>query len=442
MRRSLRRSLRFLQIYRIMVHPPSRAQPSRSMHLCLFEDDRIAHLHPLTLTRAVYQLRLGMETLLDATRHALGDPQTILHSRQELSEVVREEADLLTNHLPGRLDVLFVNGRYVVQYDELLERLRELPHRDEPIALVQEGQLLAAWVPEADPSLLEREVLTPDDFSDVPVEEVEGAHFIGRLWHLLDYLDEALRRDFRVRTKGYQILDRPGAEIHETATLLNPDRIYVAPSARIRPNVVLDAEDGPIYIDEEAGVFEHSVVRGPCYVGPKSQIKAGSNVAGSSFGYYCKVAGEVHGSVMHSLSNKGHAGYLGDSYLGRWVNLGADTNNSNLKNDYGTVSLYDAVEQDFVDTDRQFCGLFAGDHSKSGINTMFNTGTVLGVSCNVFGGGFPQRHIPSFSWGGADRGFQSYRVDKALEVARAVMARRDRELTPAQEEMLRRIAAQ
>ncbi len=196
---------------------------------------------------------------------------------------------------------------------------------------------------------------------------------------------------------------------------------------------------GPVWVGAGAEVGENAVLRGPVYLGPKAVVKPAARIDESALGYWAKVGGEVHGSVVHSLSSKGHDGYLGNSYLGRWCNLGADTNTSNLKNDYGEVTLWDAEAGAFVDSGRQFAGLFMGDHSKCSINTMFNTGTVVGVFCNLFGAGFPPRHVPSFSWGGAD-GLAPYRTEKAFRVAEAVMARRDRSLTEAERAVLAGIA--
>jgi UDP-N-acetylglucosamine diphosphorylase/glucosamine-1-phosphate N-acetyltransferase len=198
---------------------------------------------------------------------------------------------------------------------------------------------------------------------------------------------------------------------------------------------MLNAEDGPVYIDRDAIVMENAVVRGPAYIGPHAQVKMGGTLEAAAIGPWCKVGGEVHHAILHSYSAKAHAGFLGHSYLGRWCNIGADTNNSNLKNDYGSVSLYDPVTRDFEDTGLQFLGLVMGDHSKCGINSMFNTGTVVGVFCNVYGSGFPPRYIPSFAWGSPE-GFVEYRLEKALRVAEAVMARRDVALTDADRELL------
>ncbi|HLA62814.1 MAG TPA: hypothetical protein VK610_00185, partial [Rhodothermales bacterium] len=182
-------------------------------------------------------------------------------------------------------------------------------------------------------------------------------------------------------------------------------------------------------------VEEHAIVRGPCWIGPGSTVKAGARVDGSSIGPRSKVAGEVHASTVLGMSNKAHDGYMGNSYVGRWCNLGAGTDTSNLRNDYGEVTLWDAVAGDFMPTGRQFVGLVMADHAKCAIGTRFNTGTVVGVACNLYGAAFPPRRVPSFSWGGDD-GLTTYRLDKALHVAEAAMARRQTPLTEADRALL------
>ena len=413
------------------------------MYLCLFEDDGAEHLWPLAATRGVYDLRLGLRTLLETTREAFGAPSTLLHARRRVARVTAEENDLLVNRIPDGLDVLFVNGRYVAEEGDVLDRLRAAARAGEPArAFVQGGDLVAAWVPSAALSYVEHDAVTRATFEALPEERVEGARLIGRLWHLLDALVPALHRDFAARTAGFNIYERPGARIHESAVLVEAERIYVGEGATVRPGAVLNAEDGPIYIGPDAVVMEHAVIRGPACIGRGSQVKVASNLAESAVGPVCKVAGEVESSVVHSFSNKAHPGFLGNAYLGRWCNLGAGTNTSNLRNDYGEIALYDAATDAYEPTGRQFVGLFMGDHSKCAIDTTFNTGTVVGVFCNLFGPGFPPRHVPSFSWGSPQDGYSHYRIDKALEVAEAVLARRGKTLTEAERELLTAIAEQ
>ncbi len=402
------------------------------MILCLFEDTKVDHLKPLIWTRPVYDLRLGMRTLLETARDAFRPEGIILHTRPFLAEIAAQEYDFPVNELPEGADILFVNGRYIADEGDLLERLRHAASPGEPARIfVQNDDVIAAWAPgnvECRMSNVESFVRNIKGISE---ERIDGAAMISRLWHLLDALHPALHRDYEARVQA----PSTDANVHESVIFVHPDQIYLAPTATVAPGAILNAEEGPIYVDEQATIQEHVVIKGPAYIGPRTQVKAAAHIEGCAFGYYVKVAGEVEDTVIHSLSNKAHPGFLGSSYLGRWCNLGADTNNSNLKNDYGRVTLYDAVEEDFISTGRQFAGLFMRDHSKCGINTMFNTGSVVGVSCNVFGAGFPPRHIPSFSWGGAE-GFAEYRLEKALRVAEAVMKRRDVSLSAADRAIL------
>lgn len=415
------------------------------MYLCLFEDDRVPFLRPLVETRAAYDLRLGMRTVLETTRDAFEPDGLLLHARPLLADVTRlAHDDVLVNTLPDGADVLFVNGRFVAEEGDLRTRLQQAPTSDEPRAFVQGDTLVAAWVPEAaahrPDDFLSKPALTAESFSDLPATPLDDARLLRRPWDLLDALRPALVRDVAAHTDGSSssspLSDRSHATVHDSVTSVQPEQIHLAPGATIRPGALLNAEDGPIYVDENAVVHERAVVRGPCYVGPRTRVKIGANVEGTAVGTWCKLGGEVHDCILQSFSNKSHAGFLGHAYLGRWCNLGADTNNSNLKNDYGKVSAYVPETQQFENTGRQFAGLFMGDHSKCGINTMFNTGTVIGTNCNLFGGDFPPRYVPPFSWGGAAHGFTEYRLEKALEVAEHVMGRRDTAFTEADRSLL------
>lgn len=414
------------------------------MRLCLFEDNRIDHLRPLVNTRAVYDLRLGMRTLLETVRDAFDGPPTVLHARPLVAAVTAQEHPHPLNQLAAGDRVLFVNGRFVAEEGPLLERLRRTVDDDETArAFVRGDQVIAAWMPGVDTALAERvsagERLTRGTFDALPETPVDQATLISRLWHLLETLRPALERDYAARTSPYRILEpvteRPGATVHPSAVGVHAEQIYIAPEATVHAGAVLNAEGGPIFIDRKAKILEQAVVRGPAYVGPRSQVKIGARLECCAIGPWCKVGGEVHDAVMHSLSNKAHSGFLGHSYLGRWCNLGADTNVSNLKNDYGIISLYDPATGAFESTGRQFVGLFMGDHSKTAINTMFNTGTVVGTFCNLFGADFPPRYVPSFTWG-RPGAYAEYRFDKALQVAETVMARRNISCTDADRALL------
>lgn len=408
------------------------------MYICLFEDEHVPHLAPLILTRAVYDLRLGIRTLLETIQDAFDDADgVLLHARLSIASVTGQEHNLLVNRIPDGLDVLFVNGRYVAENGPVLDRLKQAARTSEPgRVFVQGDEVIAAWVPNANSRFVESDAVTRASFEGMPEEHVDGVRLIGRLWHLMDELIPALHRDYDACTSGYNVFERPGVKLQQGAILVNPEQIYIAPGATVCAGAILSAEHGPIYIDRNARIMENAILRGPLYVGPHSEIKTVADVEACAFGPWCKVNGEVHESVLLSYSNKAHSGYLGNAYLGRWCNLGADTNNSNLKNDYGIVSMYDPVTRTYEPTGRQFAGLIMGDHSKCGINFMFNTGTVVGVFCNLYGTGFPPRYVPSFTWGGPEDGLTEYRLDKALKVAEAVMARRDIPFTDADREML------
>jgi UDP-N-acetylglucosamine diphosphorylase/glucosamine-1-phosphate N-acetyltransferase len=414
------------------------------MPLCVFEDEETVHLRPLVNTRAVYDLRLGIRTLLETTRDAFGAPPTVLHARTPVAAVTAQEHDHPVNALDAGEAVLFVNGRFVAHASPVLDRLRRAADPGEPPrAFVQDGHLIAAWVPDVGAALAERvssgALLTPSDFADGPNESVDGATLVHRLWHLLDTLPPALERDFAARTGPYHILDdiysRSGATVHPSTVGVNPEQIFIEQGATVQPGAVLNAEHGPIFIDRDAQVMEQAVLRGPLYIGPKTKVKIGANLETCAIGRWCKVGGEVHDTVMHSLSNKSHTGFLGHSYLGRWCNLGADTNVSNLKNDYGDIALYNPATETFEPTGRQFVGCFMGDHSKTAINTMLNTGTLVGTFCNLYGADFPPRVLPSFTWG-TPGNYTTYRLEKALRVAEAVMARRDTPFTAADRALL------
>ena len=403
------------------------------MTLCPFEDDRVDHLSPLTLTRAVYDLRVGARTLLEGIEAAFPSDRLALHTR-------RAVAGMAAHEHPEAVEVagptLFVNGRWLVRPGDALGAVRELVGANEARAITQGDALLALWHPAPPEDVTAADALARLQTEGVRSERVEGATLITHLWDLIDDLDARIAHDLDAMGG----LGTHAGTIEDGAHVVAPDSVHLGEGAVVRVGAVVRADEGPVWIGPGAEVGENAVVKGPVYLGPKAVVHPAARVEGSAVGYWSKLGGEVHGSVVHSLSSKGHDGYLGDSYLGRWCNLGADTNTSNLKNDYGEVTLWDAVAEDFVGSGRQFAGLFMGDHSKCSINTMFNTGTVVGVFCNLFGSGFPPRHVPSFSWGGAE-GLVPYRAEKALRVAEAVMARRERALSDAERTRLETIAA-
>ena len=267
-------------------------------------------------------------------------------------------------------------------------------------------------------------------FSEESQEEVDFENYeileynddcitIEHTWDIFQKNDAALREDFELLTE-----DRVSQPIPKSVNVIAPENIFIEEGAKLE-FVTLNASTGPIYIGKNSEIMEGSVIRGPFALCEGAQVKLAAKIYGATtVGPFSRVGGEVSNSVLFAYSNKGHDGFLGNSVLGEWCNIGADSNNSNLKNNYEEVKLWSYETESFAKTGLQFCGLMMGDHSKCGINTMFNTGTVVGVSTNIFGSGFPRNFVPSFSWGGA-AGFTTYVTKKAFETARIVMSRRN-----------------
>jgi UDP-N-acetylglucosamine diphosphorylase/glucosamine-1-phosphate N-acetyltransferase len=256
---------------------------------------------------------------------------------------------------------------------------------------------------------------------------------VQNTWDIFAKNDTALRADFELVTQ-----DRKSQPIPKSVNVIAPENIFIEEGAKLE-FVTLNASTGPIYIGKDAEIMEGSVIRGPFALCEGAGVKLASKVYGATtVGPYSKIGGEVNNSVLFAYSNKGHDGFLGNSVLGEWCNIGADSNNSNLKNNYEEVKLWSYETEGFAKTGLQFCGLMMGDHSKCGINTMFNTGTVVGVSANIFGSGFPRNFVPSFSWGGA-AGFTTYTTSKAFATAKLVMSRRNVEFDEKEQAILEHV---
>jgi len=400
------------------------------MRLCIFEDEGYANLFPLTYLRPVYELRCGIQTLREKIARYYPDRSQTLLCRDYLEEVVKEQnPGIPVNTLSGDR-YLFVNGR--VLFSEELKKKIDLEAEG---LYVSNGTVVAAVVKGPHLQALRQKLGTPltkKDFGDLPEVELDAV-LLNYSWDFIHHNPDEIIADFNYFNRGGIIEGR----VYENVSLLEKGNIYLAAGAQLKPGVILDAEEGPIFIDESAKILHNATIIGPAYIGRKSAIKVGAKIyEGTSIGEVSKVGGEVEESIIHSYSNKQHDGFLGHAYLGQWVNLGADTNNSDLKNNYGTVKVFVNGKQ--VDSGSLFVGATIGDHSKTGINTMLNTGTVIGVFANVYGGDFPPKFIPSFAWGGP-AGFVEHQFEKALATARNVMKRRDKVVTPALEKLYRHV---
>jgi UDP-N-acetylglucosamine diphosphorylase/glucosamine-1-phosphate N-acetyltransferase len=408
------------------------------MHICIFEDEFYKKLLPLAHLHPVYDLRCGITLLREKITQSYSKAELILHVRDYLSRVVEEEhPNISVNKIPtGVKEALFINGRLLMS-DKVKKNIgEEYPGKD--IAYLKNEVIVAAWLSDEHlqwmNSFFKDRVLVSGCFEPMDEEELSDAQLITFPWELIHQNGAQLISDFNIVTDGKpQVLGR----VHEGAHLLNPSQIHIAGGAKVNPGVVLDAEEGPIYISKDVNIMPNAVIRGPAFVGENSVVKISSKIyENTTVGETCKVGGEVEESIIHAHSNKQHEGFLGHSYLGEWVNIGADSNSSDLKNDYGSVKVYN--DGALVDTGSQFVGLIMGDHSKCGINSMFNTGTVVSVFCNLFGAGTPPKYVPAFAWGGAD-GLVAYKIEKAIEVARKVMSRRKIELSSGEEQLFKTV---
>jgi UDP-N-acetylglucosamine diphosphorylase/glucosamine-1-phosphate N-acetyltransferase len=374
------------------------------MHVLLFDDPAIRpHLLPFTFTRPVAALRCGILTLAEKWQHRLGAP-TIGYLTQPYLQAKFPAGDVAG-------PALVING--AVCPDDLL--VRQVQALAPGQGLYCDEMLVAAHL--ADASQVAE--LIQDGLRE-QVEVAEPVVVISRPWHLFLRNGGEIRRDFALLTKGRT--SQPVGDAH--TIVYAPENIFIEEGVKIRA-AILNAENGPIYLGKNSQVHEGAIVKGPLALCEGSHLNVGAKLRGdNTIGPFCKVGGEIANSILLGYSNKGHEGYLGNSVIGEWCNLGADTNTSNLKNNYAPVKVWSHVAHRFVDTGQTFCGLMMGDHSKAGINTMFNTGTVVGVGANIFGAGFPRTFIPSFSWGGAS-GFETFRLPKFAEVAERVLSRRN-----------------
>jgi UDP-N-acetylglucosamine diphosphorylase/glucosamine-1-phosphate N-acetyltransferase len=380
------------------------------MNYILFDGENREALLPFTYTRPVADLRIGILTIREKWELSLGATTTTV-TEDYLSDkypMVEMEQNVMINASYTPSEVL------VTQIKNLKEN-----------QAVFDGDTMVAFF-----SLEDQEI----DIDELEVFQIEGTVLkVERTWDIFSKNGAAIKADFKLLTD-----ERTSAPIPENTVAFNPEAIFIEEGAKL-PLCVLNATDGPIYIGKNAEIMEGSLVRGPFALCEGSTLKMGAKIYGpTTVGPHSKVGGEVNNSVFFGYSNKGHDGFLGNSVIGEWCNLGANTNNSNLKNNYAEVRIWSYETENFAKTGLQFCGLMMGDHSKCGINTMFNTGTVVGVSANIFGSGFTRNFIPSFSWGGA-KGFTTYLTSKAFEVAQVVMLRRGIELSEQESAILEHV---
>ncbi|MFC6861037.1 GlmU family protein [Zunongwangia atlantica] len=380
------------------------------MNYILFDGSVRNQLLPFTFTRPVADIRFGILSMRERWEYILGSTTSTI-TEDYLSEkwpLVEFEENIMINA------AYFPSSAFIDQVKNL--------QKNEAIF---DGEEIVAFYTEEDQDV---------DFSVYKQFEIAGDVLkLEHTWDIFSKNDIAIKFDFELITE-----DRESQPIDPSNYVKNAENIFIEEGAVVE-NCSLNASNGPIYIGKDALVMEGCFFRGPIAIGEEAIVKMGAKIYGATtIGPGSRAGGEINNSVLFQNSNKGHEGYLGNSVLGEWCNLGADTNNSNLKNNYAEVRLWDYETEGFAKTGLQFCGLMMGDHSKCGINSMFNTGTVVGVSCNIFGTGYPRNFIPSFSWGGS-AGMTTYQTKKVFEVARLVLERRKMEFTEQDEAILEHV---
>lgn len=381
------------------------------MNYILFDGTVRNALLPFTFTRPVADIRVGILTIREKWEFFLGYTTTTLTEDYLMGKYPMVEME----------ENIMINASFFPN-DVLVEMILNLQQNQ---AILIQEEIVAFFT-----NSTEEEI----DFDKFELIEYKDDFIrIENTWDIFAKNDIAIREDFNLITKG-----RASQSISKNVNVISPENIFIEKGAKL-DFVTLNASSGPIYIGKNAEIMEGSVIRGPFALCEEAQVKLATKIYGATtVGPHCRVGGEVNNSVMFGYSNKGHDGFLGNSVLGEWCNIGADSNNSNLKNNYDEVRLWSYETESFAKTGLQFCGLMMGDHSKCGINTMFNTGTVIGVSTNVFGSGFPRNFVPSFSWGGAS-GFTTYLTKKAFETAKIVMQRRKVEFTEQDAQILEHV---
>ena len=398
------------------------------MHICIFEDEQYLNFEPLIYSRPVYDLICGMTTLKEKIISAFPKDKVVLKCRNYLESFVKEENPKCKINQFEDDDYLFINGRIIAS--STLKNIFKVKPKDEKV-FVSNRIVVAAKISRKrieDLELDKAEVIDTKLFSDLPAEEVD-VEYANYLWDLIYLNGKEIQNDFKFYSKS-KVSEK---KKYTGVNFVNKKNIFIGKDVDIKPGVVLDASTGPIFIERNVTIFPNAVIQGPFYIGDSSKIKSCATIYPNvSIGKVCKVGGEVEDTIIHPYSNKQHSGFLGHSYLGSWINIGADTNNSDLQNNYGSIKVQ--VNGRHIDSGKLFVGLMMGDHSKTAINTMFNTGTVVGFSSNVFGAGFPPKYIPSFGWGG-NESMKEYKLSKAVDTATAVFARRDKNFNTEDEKL-------
>lgn len=373
------------------------------------------HLLPIVFTKPIAEIRVGIMTIKEKWEKYTNAKVDIL------------SADYLKNKFPTPetdQDTIWIDARILPNSN----LARTVLNIDKKQLLIDTNGDFVALRNKEFLNVLHNNELDSGINHVIYQDEIE---LIKKTWDIFTHNGNEIKKDFLLLTNG-----RDSAKIPDYVYATKVENIFLEPGVKLSP-CSLDAEDGPIYLGKNSEILDFATIKGPFAILEHSQIKIGAKIYGNStIGPQCKVGGEINNVVFQSYSNKAHDGFIGNAYIGEWCNIGADSNNSNLKNTYEKVKMWNYAINAYENTGLQFAGLVMGDHTKLAINTMLNTGTVIGCSCNIFGAGFPRTFIPSFRWGGAG-GFRVYDFDKAISTASNMMNRRDKKLSETDIEILK-----
>ncbi len=395
--------------------------------ICIFEDDKVEQLNPLVYATPVYELRCGIKTLREKIMDLYPKENFALHCRAELADILKERTSLPINELANET-TLFINGRAYADF----KLAKEIPVKGEQAVYMKGTTIVAARVDKKNIKKiklaggLSKKLFTGKEHTvDVTV--------INYYWDMLRINADTISKD----SIDTYLLGKVLSPVDPGVFMVQKESIFIGKDVTIKPGVVLDASSGPIFIDNNVTIYPNVSISGPVYIGFKSVVKSGAKIySGTTIGPVCKVGGEIEACIFQGYSNKAHDGFLGNSFVGCWVNLGAGTENSNLKNTYKTIKVN--INGKDVNTGSVFVGTAIGDHTKTGIKTMLNSGSTVGFCCNIYDTGFHKKTVPSFAWGTPDD-YTEHELEKAVATAKAVMQRREVPFTSAHEKLFKKI---
>lgn len=395
------------------------------MNFVIFDDTKWENFFPITLTRSTGDLRVGILKLRQRILSYIDTSETRVIVSSQLEEIYKERHKEWKVNEVANEETIFINSRIKINTNTI-KAISALKINK---CLTKEDTVLAAkLIPKKQRITTEKLNTIFSNLREIKAEKIECWKYI---WELISANSEYIKRDF-----NEVFYDKDNYfETELGTTVINPYNVWIGDGTIMKPGVVVDATDGPVVIDENVMIMPNVVIVGPVYIGKNSTIKAGAKIyEGTSMGPLCKIGGEVEETIFQGYTNKQHDGFLGHSYLGEWINIGADTNNSDLKNNYGSIALYFYPENKKIDTQVNFLGAIIGDHSKTGINSTINTGTVLGIGCSMFSAEVIKNFVPSFNVGTGTK-FVKYKFDEFVETAERVKKRRDLSLSKVEKEL-------